>query len=170
MIKIFPSSHPVSVFSAFLTFLKRNRKEDGLHELERGHPPLLRARFYVYATLGKKSFAGTLKRKCKSAWVQPGQVRLDYLHFLLWQQWTSEELWAGKSCEQRLWSLAFNKSNPEPAGKTVKFRKLMYIYYGLAYYPLCQCKKKNSNFTPHFKYLGGLNPPQDSSLTPALLF
>ena len=57
-----------------MTFQKRNSKEDGFHELERGHPLLLRARFDVYAILSKKSFVGTLKRKC-SLQVSMGEAR-----------------------------------------------------------------------------------------------
>ena len=45
-------------------FQRRNRKEDGFHELESGQPPLLWARFHTYAILGKKSFVDNLKRKC----------------------------------------------------------------------------------------------------------
>ena len=67
---------------------KKKWKEEGFHELERGHPPLLRARFYAFAILGKKSFVGTLKRKCslQVSMGEAGAMRLGQLHFLLWQQ------------------------------------------------------------------------------------
>ena len=84
---------------------------------------------------------------CKSAWVRLRWVRLGQLHFLLWQiPRTSEEWWAGKSCRQRFWPPVFNPSTLESAGKTVKFRKLMYSLLWastLSYAPMQKQKQFN---------------------------